>query len=112
MRSSMKPPRPVLAGMLMAGLAGGMAAAADLPSAPMRPPIIVRGPSGDGYRLPQWPVRPRPLRFDAYGYPVPGPVVPGAPDSPAVSGGCPAALEPVYDRAGNLAGYAPFPNCR
>ncbi len=112
MHASMKPPRPVLAGVLMASLTGGTASAADLPFAATPPSIVAQDFSGDSYRVPQWPARPRRLRFDAYGYPVAGPVVAGAPDPLAAAGGCSAALESVYDETGNFAGYALFPNCR
>jgi len=112
MHASVKPSRPVLAGVLMASLAGSTAPAADLPFAAAPPSIVARAFSGDGYRVPRWPVRPRPLRFDADGFPVPGQAVVGAPDPLAVSAGCPATLEPIYDAVGNIAGYAHFPNCR
>ena len=112
MLTSGVPLRPMWAGILVVGLAGGVGSAADLPFAAARSPVGARGLSGDGYRVPRWPVRPRPLRFDAEGYPVPGQVVVGAPDTLAVSGGCPVTLEPIYDAVGNIAGYAQFPNCR
>ncbi len=111
MRSSVSPSRPVLAGILIASLAGGPARPADLPFEVARPPVVVRGSSGDGYRVLPWPVRPRALRFDAYGYSVPGPMIARAPDQFAGPGGCPPALEPVYDGLGNLVGYAAW-NCR
>ena len=53
-----------------------------------------------------------PRRFDAYGYPVPGPVVVRAPNPLYAATGCPEMLQPVYDGAGNFAGYSPFPDCR
>lgn len=87
------------------------APAADLPFAVGAPPPwpSAAGPSlgGGGFRVARWPLRPPPLRYDVYGYPL----LPGAPD-PLAAGGCPAALQPDYDAAGNLAGYAPLPMCR
>lgn len=87
--------------------------AADMPSFRSRPPITVAPGDGDadrgggGFLVARVPVRPAPLRYDIYGYPV----LPGAP-SPLAARGCPVALQPDYDPDGNFAGYAPIPMCR
>ena len=53
-----------------------------------------------------------PNRFDAYGYPVYGPIVTAAPNPLFAATGCPQLLQPVYDGAGNFAGYGPVQGCR
>ncbi len=88
------------------------ASAADLPFGMVDPPVVAGSVVGDGYRVPRRPVRPPPLHFDAYGYPVPGPFVADGPSPLAISSGCTAGLQPIYDAAGNFAGYAPVPLCR
>ena len=67
-----------------------------------------RGLGGGGFRVAGVPVRPVPIRYDVYGYPL----FPGAPSPLAVGNGCPPALQPTFDSEGNLAGYAPIPMCR
>ena len=89
--------------------------AADLPVAggPV-PPYAAYGQAGGfaagggGFRVAGVPVRPVPVRYDVYGYPL----FPGAPSPLAVGNGCPPALQPTFDSEGNLAGYAPIPLCR
>ena len=53
-----------------------------------------------------------PNRFDAYGYPVYGPVVAAAPNPLYAATGCPQLLQPIYDGDGNFAGYGPVQGCR
>ena len=90
------------------------ARAADLPvySAPPAssgaPAFAEPGRGGGGFRVARVPLRPAPLRYDIYGYPV----LPGLPSPLAAGGGCPVALQPDYDPDGNFAGYAPIPMCR
>lgn len=91
------------------------AMAADLPLMPSQAESFGAGFRGGnvyqgagGFRVARVPVRPAPIRYDIYGYPL----LAGAPN-PLLSGsGCPAALEPDYDPDGNFAGYAPIPMCR
>ncbi len=90
------------------------AAAADLPFMPAQATAGAwsRGGTGDhgtgGFRVARVPVRPTPIRYDIYGYPL---LMSGP--SPLESGsGCPVALAPDYDPDGNLAGYSPIPMCR
>ena len=97
-------------------LAGAAAALAE----PLRaadlafPPPVVGAPgpdapaAGGGFRVARIPVRPPPQRYDVYGYPL----FPGVPSPLGGGDGCPPALQPDYDAAGNLAGYAPIPMCR
>ena len=89
------------------------ARAADLPFLSSVPPIygaqVIGEPMfGGGFRVARVPVRPAPLRYDIYGYPL----LPGVPSPLAVGNGCPAAVQPDYDPDGNFAGYAPIPMCR
>ena len=86
----------------------GPARAADLPFFPSPPPIYGAPAAGGGFRVARVPVRPAPLRYDVYGYPV----FPGMPSPLAVGNGCPVAIQPDYDPDGNFAGYAPVPMCR
>ncbi len=89
--------------------------AADLPFLPSQAASFGAGVRGDsayegagGFRVARVPVRPAPIRYDIYGYPL---LIRGP--SPLASGsGCPAALAPDYDPDGNFAGYAPIPMCR
>ena len=53
-----------------------------------------------------------PNRFDAYGYPVYGPIATAAPNPLFAATGCPQLLQPIYDGAGNFAGYGPVQGCR
>ena len=98
--------------LVWAGIAPAHAAA--LPFFPSPPPIYGAGSTGEpaigggGCRVPRVPVRPAPLRYDIYGYPL----LPGVPSPLAVGSGCPVAVPPDYDPAGNFAGYAPIPMCR
>lgn len=91
----------------------GPARAADLPSFRAMPPLTVApiyaepGRGGGGVLVARVPLRPAPLRYDIYGYPV----LAGVP-SPLAAGGCPVALQPDFDPDGNFAGYAPLPMCR
>ncbi|RYB03306.1 hypothetical protein D3272_17990 [Lichenibacterium ramalinae] len=104
-------PALVLWGSLPAG-------AADLPFAPQgggdrfggyRGTGEVSGyGGGGGFRVARVPVRPAPLRYDIYGYPV----LAAIPSPLAVGNGCPPALQPDYDAVGNFAGYSPLPMCR
>ena len=109
--------RTVLGGIALSGIvlaAAAPVAAADLPF--RQPPAAAFGEAygggadlgGGGFRVARIPVRPAPIRFDIYGYPL----LPGAPNPLATGSGCPAALQPDYDRDGNFAGYAPLPMCR
>ena len=88
--------------------------AADLPFGPPSSPFQAQerlaepGLGGGGYQVSRVPVRPRPQRYDIYGYPV----LAGLPNPLAVGSGCPVAAQPAYDPDGNFAGYAPFPMCR
>jgi hypothetical protein len=89
------------------------AGAADLPFAPggygERFGGEFSGPGGGGgFRVARVPVRPAPLRYDIYGYPV----LAAVPSPLAVGNGCPPAMQPDYDASGNLAGYSPLPMCR
>lgn len=91
------------------------AGAADLPSMTSRSAMSgaeFRGGNvyqgSGGFRVARIPVRPVPIRYDIYGYPL----LAGAPDPLATGSGCPAALEPDFDPDGNFAGYAPVPMCR
>ena len=90
------------------------ARAADLPFLSSPPPIYgaqsftVPAFGGGGFRVARGPVRPAPLRYDIYGYPL----LPGVPSPLAVGNGCPAAVQPEYDPDGNFADYAPIPMCR
>lgn len=52
------------------------------------------------------------VRYDAYGYPVYAAATTHV-IAPAVGSlGCPLGLQPVYDAAGNFAGYGPIRICR
>lgn len=100
--------------LLLAAVAGSPPSrAADLPFSgePVAPHAAYGrglGGGGGGFRVAGVPVRPVPVRYDVYGYPL----FPGAPSPPAVGNGCPPALQPTFDSEGNLAGYAPIPMCR
>ena len=101
---------PLLAPVLVLG-ASLPAGAADLPFLPPGGPVHgdrFDAPGPGGFRVARVPVRPAPLRYDIYGYPVLGPV----PDPLAVGNGCPPALQPNYDASGNFAGYSAIPLCR
>lgn len=100
--------RPALAGLLLGTLAWALpAASADLAvPGSQRPYGTVIG--GGGYRVARVSVRPVPMRYDIYGYPL----LAGLPSPLAVGSGCPAAIQPDYDPDGNFAGYAPIPMCR
>lgn len=99
------------AAALLWAVAAGPAGAADLPfMPPASPPSFdgaARHGSGGGYGVAAVPLRPAPLRYDIYGYPLLERI-----PSPLDGGGCPPALQPGYDPDGNLAGYAPIPMCR
>lgn len=85
------------------------AGAADLPFLPPGPQADgERFDGGGGFHVARVPVRPAPLRYDIYGYPVLGRI----PNPLAVGNGCPPAIQPDYDANGNLAGYSPIPMCR
>lgn len=106
---------PLAALPLALALSGAAPArAADLPFFPAPPPIYgaqsYSAPAfgGGGFRVARVPVRPAPLRYDIYGYPV----LAGVPSPLAVGSGCPVAVQPDYDPDGNFAGYAPIPMCR
>ena len=99
------------AAALLWAAAAGSAGAADLPfmSSASPPPFdgAPRHGGGGGYAVAVVPLRPAPLRYDIYGYPLLQRI-----PSPLAGGGCPPALQPGYDPDGNLAGYAPIPMCR
>ena len=89
------------------------ARAADLPFFPSPPSIYSAQTDGarafgGGFRVARVPVRPIPLRYDIYGYPL----LPGVPSPLTGGNGCPVAVQPDYDPDGNFAGYAPIPLCR
>ncbi|MGI3901762.1 MAG: hypothetical protein ACRYGP_11015 [Janthinobacterium lividum] len=90
------------------------AAAADLPFRPSQAAAGTEFRSGDvyqgagGFRVARVPVRPAPIRYDIYGYPL----LMGGPNPLASGSGCPAVLTPDFDPDGNFAGYAPVPMCR
>lgn len=96
------------AAALLGAPSAGTAAAADLPAFGPRPTFYGDPSSGGGFSVARVPLRPAPLRFDIYGYPLLGAV----PSPLAVGNGCPPALQPDYDADGNFAGYAPLPMCR
>ncbi|WP_237477807.1 hypothetical protein [Lichenibacterium dinghuense] len=104
---------PIAVAAAWAG-AAAPARAADLPFFPAPPPIYgaqsFNEPAfgGGGFRVARVPVRPAPMRYDIYGYPL----LPGVPSPLAVGNGCPVAVQPDYDADGNFAGYAPIPMCR
>ena len=105
-------------GLLGAVLLSGSltaATAADLPSfgeARAIPRLGTPGPAGlitNPFRG-QYFVEPH--LFDAYGYPVSGPIATVAPNPLFAGTGCPQLLQPIYDGAGNFAGYGPVQGCR
>lgn len=102
--------RPVLA--LLVSLTAvpaltGPVAAADLPgpfvAAP--PPVALGYAPRPPYGRPYFAEA---ARFDIYGYPI----LPAVPNPLYASTGCPANLQPIYDAAGNFAGYGPAQACR
>ncbi len=111
-----RPDHPLLACLALAAALWGAApaTAADLPGGP---PLAGDGvpayagipayAAGGGFRVARIPLRPAPIRYDIYGYPL----LAGRP-SPLEAGACPPALQPTFDPDGNLAGYAPLAMCR
>ena len=104
-------PRLVPAALALASWGCLPAGAADLPFLPQGPQAHgdrFDGTGSGGFRVARVPVRPAPLRYDIYGYPV----LAAIPSPLAVGNGCPPALQPDYDASGNFAGYSPIPMCR
>ena len=102
--------RSVAAAILILG-ATADARAADVPYEGEELPRLP-GFGGGGSWAPRLAVRPPPVRYDIYGYPLPGSGLVGRPAPHALGVGCPVALRPAYDPDGNLAGYAPVQDCR
>ena len=100
--------RPALAGLMLGMLP--WAAPAESADLALPSPQRAYGAAidGGGYRVARVPVRPAPMRYDIYGYPL----LAGVPSPLAVGNGCPPAIQPDYDPDGNFAGYAPIPMCR
>ena len=89
--------------------------AADLPVFGELRPVARLGPPGQAGLITN-PFRGQyfvePNLFDAYGYPVSGPIATIAPNPLFAGTGCPQLLQPIYDGAGNFAGYGPVQGCR